>query len=153
MVTTLVQRAYEHAVSVDKGNPADYLAWAKLGDTMSWLPGKSDVAKTAYSKARNLLQPRLKDDPNNVDLLSRMGLYTAKLGENADALMYVQKALAIAPENPEIQLRAGVSFEMIDMRTQALAAIAKAKELGISLKLIESEPELIALRRDPKYLR
>jgi serine/threonine-protein kinase len=145
--------AYENAVSVEKGNPTDYLAWAKLGDTMSWLPGKSDVAKTAYSKARNLLQPRLKDDPNNVDLLSRMGLYTAKLGENADALMYVQKALAIAPENAEVQLRAGVSFEMIDMRTQALAAISKAKELGISLKLIESEPELIALRRDPKYLR
>jgi serine/threonine-protein kinase len=42
---------------------------------------------------------------------------------------------------------------MIDMRTQALAAIAKAKEFGYSVKLIEAEPELVALRRDPKFLR
>jgi serine/threonine-protein kinase len=145
--------AYENSVTTGKGNPDDYLAWAKLGDTMSWLPGKSDVAKTAYSRARSLLQPRMKSNPNDADLLSRMGLYTAKLGENAEAFAHIQKALELAPDSAEIQFRAGVSLEMIDMRAPALSAIARAKELGYSGKLIESEPELVSLRRDPKYLR
>ncbi|MFZ6819596.1 protein kinase domain-containing protein [Undibacterium sp. Ji22W] len=146
-------RAYENSVTEGKGNPNDYLAWAKLGDTMSWLPGKSDVAKIAYDKARNLLQPRLKNNPHEAVLNSRMGLYLAKLGENAEAFIYAQKALDLAPNSAEVQFVAGVSFEMIDMRTQALEAIAKAKEFGYSPKLIEAEPELVALRRDPKYLR
>ena len=145
--------AFESAVTAGKGNPDDYLAWAKLGDTMSWLPGKSDVAKTAYSRARNLLQPRMKNNPDDADLLSRMGLYTAKLGENAEAFMYIQKSLELAPNSAEVQFRAGVSLEMIDMRAPALVAIARAKELGYSVKSIESEPELVSLRRDPKYLR
>lgn len=145
--------AYENAVSEAKGNPNDYLAWAKLGDTMTWLPGKSDVAKQAYEKARTLLLPRLKSNPHVAMLNSRMGLYAAKLGENADALIYIEKSLDLAPNSAEVQFLAGVSFEMIDMRTQALAAIAKAKELGYSTKLIDAESELVALRRDPKYLR
>ncbi|MFA9274990.1 MAG: tetratricopeptide repeat protein [Candidatus Aquirickettsiella gammari] len=145
--------AYENAVAEGNGNQNDYLTWAKLGDTMSWLPGKSDVAKLAYDKARKLLQPRLKSNPHVAILNARMGLYTAKLGENADALIYIQKSLDLAPNSAEVQFAAGVSYEMIDMRTQAMAAITKAKEFGYSVKLIEAEPELVALRRDPKYLR
>ena len=145
--------AFENAVSEAKGNPNNYLAWARLGDTMSWLPGKSDVAKLAYEKARTLLQPRLKNDPYVAILNSRMGIYAAKLGENADALTYIEKSLDLAPNSAEVQFLAGVSFEMIDMRTQALTAIAKAKELGYPVRLIDAESELVGLRRDPKYLR
>ncbi|MBC3872349.1 serine/threonine-protein kinase [Undibacterium flavidum] len=145
--------AYENAVAEANGNPNDYLAWAKLGEMMSWLPGKVDVAKLAYDKARMLLQPRLRSNPHVAILNARMGLYSAKLGDNAEALIYVEKSLDLAPNSAEIQFLAGVSYEMIDMRMQALAAIAKAREFGYSTKLIEAEPELVGLRRDPKYLR
>lgn len=145
--------AYENAVASTHGNPSDYVAWAKLAEAVSWLPGKADVVKNAYEKARRLLQIRVKDNPNNPDLLSLMGLYSAKLGDNAEALIHIQKSLELAPDKAEIQFRGGVSFEMIDMRTQALAAIAKAKALSYPAKFIEAEPELVNLRRDPKYLR
>ena len=145
--------AFESAVAVPHGNPSDFSAWAKLAETVAWLPGKVDVAKSAYSKARQLLQVRVKANPESAQLQSLMGLYSAKLGDNAEALNYIQKSLELAPNDAEIQFRGGVSFEMIDMRTQALAAIAKAKALSYSAKLIEAEPELVNLRRDPKYLR
>jgi serine/threonine-protein kinase len=145
--------AYEAAVASNQGNQNDYTAWARLAETMAWLPGKADVAKSAYDNARRLLKTKLKEHPHNAKLLSLMGLYCAKLGENADALMYVQKSLDLAPNDAEIQFRAGVSFEMLDMRTQALVAITNAKEFNYPTKLIESEPELLELRRDPKYLR
>lgn len=145
--------AYEIAVAPNQGNQNDYTAWARLAETMAWLPGKADIAKSAYDNARRLLKTRLKEHQHNAKLLSLMGLYCAKLGENADALVYVQKSLDLAPNDAEIQFRAGVSFEMLDMRTQALVAISKAKEFNYPAKSIESEPELLELRRDPKYLR
>ena len=145
--------AYEIAVAPNQGNQNDYTAWARLAETMAWLPGKSDIAKSAYDNARRLLKIKLKEHPHNAKLLSLMGLYCAKLGENADALIYVQKSLDLAPNDAEIQFRAGVSFEMLDMRNQALVAISKAKEFNYPAKSIETEPELLELRRDPKYLR
>jgi serine/threonine-protein kinase len=145
--------AYESAVAPSHGNQNDYTAWARLAETMAWLPGKADIANAAYGSARRLLRTKLQDHPHNAKLLSLMGLYSAKLGENAEALAHVQRSLDLAPNDAEIQFRAGVSFEMLDMRTEALIAIAKAKEFAYPAKLIESEPELLTLRRDPKYLR
>jgi serine/threonine protein kinase/predicted Zn-dependent protease len=144
--------AYESAVTAGKGNPNDDLGWAKLADTLSWLPGRSDAANKAYDKARSLLAVRLTQSPNNVDLLSRMALYAAKLGDSVDSLQRLQKVLNLAPENAEVQFRAAVSYEILGKRNDALSALVRAKKLGYSTKAIEAEPELLALRRDPKYL-
>jgi len=145
--------AFESAVSGDKGNPNDDVGWAKLADTLSWLPGRSEAANKAYDKARALLQIRLNQSPSNVDLLSRMALYAAKLGDNTESLSKLQRVIALAPDNPEVQFRAAVSYEILGKRNEALSALAKARHLGYSSKLIEAEPELLVLRRDPKYLQ
>jgi len=52
-----------------------------------------------------------------------------------------------------VQFRAAVSYEILGKRNEALSALAKARHLGYSSKLIEAEPELLVLRRDPKYLQ
>lgn len=143
--------AYESAVTLGKGNPNDDLGWAKLADTLSWLPGRSDAANKAYDKARALLAIRLNQSPNNADLLSRMALYSAKLGDSVDSLARLQKVLNLAPDSAEVQFRAAVSYEILGKRNEALLALAKARRLGYSTKAIEAEPELLALRRDPKY--
>lgn len=145
--------AFESAVSGDKGNPNDDVGWAKLADTLSWLPGRSEAANKAYDKARALLQIRLNQSPSNVDLLSRMALYAAKLGDNTESLSKLQRVIALASDNPEVQFRAAVSYEILGKRNEALSALAKARHLGYSSKLIEAEPELLVLRRDPKYLQ
>ncbi|MFZ6798603.1 protein kinase domain-containing protein [Undibacterium sp. Di24W] len=145
--------AFETAVTEGKGNPNDDLGWAKLADTLSWLPGRSEAANKAYDKARSILAEKLIQSPNNVDLLSRMALYAAKLGAAGESQIKLQKALSLAPDNPEVQFRAAVSYEILGKRGEALAALVKAKSLGYPSKSIEAEPELLALRRDPKYLQ
>jgi serine/threonine protein kinase/tetratricopeptide (TPR) repeat protein len=145
--------AFENAVAEDKGNPNDYIAWEKLGNTVSWLSGKSEIAKVAYDKARILLELKLNSNPQDAILNSRLGLYNAKLGKNTEALIFIQKSLKLAPISAEVQFVAGVSFEMMGMRVKALTAIVKAKELKYSSKLIDAEPELVELRRDPQYLK
>nr|WP_315486759.1 protein kinase [uncultured Undibacterium sp.] len=145
--------AFESAVTEGKGNPNDDLGWAKLADTLSWLPGRSEAANKAYDKARSILATKLIQSPNNVDLLSRMALYAAKLGAAGESQVKLQRVLTLAPDNPEVQFRAAVSYEIVGKRPEALTALAKAKSLGYSSKAIEAEPELLALRRDPKYLQ
>jgi serine/threonine protein kinase/Flp pilus assembly protein TadD len=145
--------AFETAVTEGKGNPNDDLGWAKLADTLSWLPGRSEAANKAYDKARSILAEKLIQSPNNIDLLSRMALYAAKLGAAGESQVKLQKVLSLAPDNPEVQFRAAVSYEILGKRREALLALGKAKSLGYSIKAIEAEPELLALRRDPKYLQ
>lgn len=144
--------AFENAVSPQKGNPADYLLWANLADTLLWIPGREQQARQAYDKARTLLAPRLAKAPNDATLVSRMGLYTARAGHKADALPLLQRALQLAPKSADVHFRAGLAYELIGQRSAALAEIAQAQALGYPAKFIEAEPDLIGLRRDSRYV-
>jgi serine/threonine-protein kinase len=144
-------QAFENAVDPARGAPGDYLNWANLGDTLLWIPGRKKQAREAYDKARHLLAPRLERAPNEVVLVSRMGLYSARAGDTAQAMDLMARAVALAPADANVQFRAGLAYELLGKRVLALDAIAKAKRLGYPAKLIDAEPDLVALRRDPAY--
>ena len=144
-------RAFEFAVSPGKGNPDDYLGWANLADTLLWIPGRQAEAKHAYEKARQLLAPRLARRKNDVTLVSRMGLYAARIGNKAQAQALMTQAVNLAPTMPDVHFRAGLAYELLGDRKMALVEIAKAKSLGYPAKLIADEPDLVALRRDPGF--
>jgi serine/threonine-protein kinase len=143
--------AFENAVSPTRGMPGDYLNWANLGDTLLWIPGREKQAREAYDKARRLLAPLLQRAPNEVVLVSRMGLYAARTGDAAQAMDLMARAVALAPKGADVQFRAGLAYELLGKRALALDAIAKARRLGYPAEFIEAEPDLVALRRDPAY--
>jgi serine/threonine-protein kinase len=143
--------AFENAVSPTHGSPGNYLNWANLGDALRWLPGREQQARRAYDKASELLAPRLQRAPNDVVLVSRMGLYAARAGNRAVAIDLMHRALTMAPRSADVQFRAGLAYELLGARTLALAAIGAARRLGYPEKFIEAEPDLVSLRRDPGY--
>lgn len=145
--------AFENAVSPTKGNPARYNYWGNLADTLLWIPGRKEEAKSAYQKALDLLEPLVVRAPNDAALVSRMGLYLARLGNEKRAPEYLQKAIELAPKNAEVHYRVALAYELLGNRMQALAMIAKAVNLGYPVKNIEAEPDLVDLRRDPAYLK
>lgn len=145
--------AFEAAVSPDKGNPKLYWAWANLGDTLRWIPGKESESKTAYEKARELLKPRLKISPNDMALVSRFGLYSARIGDKEKANEYLQQALRLGPKDANVHFRVGMAYELLGQRNEAITELAQAIEFGYSIKSIESEPDLLNLRRDPRYVK
>ncbi len=145
--------AFERAVSPESGNPAFYLAWANLADTLLWIPGREAEARAAYQKARALLAPRLSREKNNYTLVSRMGLYCARTGSHAEAREWIQRAVVLAPKNASVRFRAGLASELLGDRTRAMSEIRAAIVLGYPLKLVEAEPDLLALRRDANYLK
>ncbi|MES2073435.1 MAG: protein kinase [Pseudomonadota bacterium] len=143
-------QAFEHAVSAAKGSPNNYLKWANLADALRWIPGRSEESRKAYQQAIELLKPVLERSPNDTTVLSRMGLYAAKLG-NRQATVWTQHAVANAPSNADVHFRGAVAYEVIGSRDLALAEITKARALAYPINLINAEPDLIALRRDPRY--
>ncbi|MYM30896.1 protein kinase [Duganella sp. CY15W] len=143
--------AFAAAVSPDKGNPADYLGWANLADTLLWLPGRAEDARRAYARAIELLAPRLARAPQDATLASQMGMYASRTGNREQALNLLQQSLTLAPKDAEVQFRAALGYELLGERKPALAAIHRALRLGYPAKFIEATPELVALRRDTAY--
>lgn len=143
--------AFELAVTPNKGNPAKYLGWANLGDSLLWIPGRKNEAIKAYEKARELLNPRLQASPNDIALVSRFGLYSARVGDKEKAIEYMQRALELGPQDANVNFRVGLAYELLALRDEALTKLNKAIELGYSIKSLESEPDLLNLRRDPRY--
>lgn len=145
--------AFELAVTPGKGSPSRYLGWSNLGDSLLWIPGRSSEAKKAYEKARELLSYRLKLYPNDTTLISRYGLYSARVDDKKNALDYILKSIDLGPKDSSVRFRAGLAFEILGNRAEAITQINKAIEYGYSIKSIESEPDLLDLRRDPRYIQ
>ncbi|PFH08511.1 serine/threonine-protein kinase [Collimonas sp. PA-H2] len=144
-------QAFEHAVSADKGSPGDYLKWANLADTLRWIPGRAATSRAAYAKAAELLKPLLEHAPADPTDISRMGLYSAKLGEREAAARLSRQAVAAAPSNADVHFRAAVAYEINGDRAASLAELRQAETLGYPANLIRAEPDLMALRRDSGY--
>ena len=143
--------AFERAVADRGGSPNYYLGWANLGDALRWLPARDADARHAYLRATQLLAPKAADAPHNAALLSRLGLYYARLGEHGQALPWTTRALAEAPKNAEVRFRAAMASEMAGRRQEAIDHLLAARALKYPANLIDSEPDFIALRRDPRY--
>jgi len=140
--------SFEAAVSPNKGNPKSHLAWANLADALLWIPGRETEAKNAYRKARELLVPLLERKKDDVTLISRLGLYSARLGDHTQAEPLLARAIELAPENTYVQFRVGLAYELLDQREAAVNALTKAVKLGYPLNLIQAEPDLVNLRRE-----
>jgi tetratricopeptide (TPR) repeat protein len=143
--------AFEHAVSSAKGRSNSYLRWANLADTLRWIPGREADSRKAYQEAIEQLRLILQRMPNDHTSLSRMGLYAARVGDKATAMALTKRAIVAAPDNREVRFRAAMTFELSGDRESALAELNIARERGYPINMINAEPDLLALRRDPRF--
>lgn len=144
-------QAFENAVSSSKGNSNTYLRWANLGDTLRWIPGREAASRHAYQQAVALLKPLLARSPSDITMLSRLGLYSARMGDAAAAAALTTRAVQAAPDNATVRFRAAMAYELSGRRDDALVQLKAAQQRGHPQNLINAEPDLIALRRDPRF--
>lgn len=143
--------AFERALSAEKGRPNDYRMWANLADTLRVLPGRGEDAKRAYRHALEQLLPLLERHAQDSAQFSRAALYAARINDPGRARLWSHKALALAPQAPDVLFRTAVAAELSGDREQALIRLLQARTQGYPAHFIEQEADLAALRRDSRY--
>lgn len=142
--------AFRRAVHPQSGNPDNYLAWANLGDGLLWLPNKKVEALHAFRQARQLLNARLERQPDNIELLSRLALYNARLGD-LNTSQQLERLRPLLGHQPHLWFRLGLAYELLNNRPAALDALRQALQYGYPAALLDAEPDLLALRADPRF--
>ncbi|HUK43390.1 MAG TPA: tetratricopeptide repeat protein [Candidatus Bathyarchaeia archaeon] len=132
-------------------SPHNDMMWRNLGDAYDQIPSRLADARQAYQKALELATEQLKVSPKDPDLLSGIALYHAHLGQKEDAEVFIARALQVAPNNSDTLFTSALVYEIIGHRDKALSALQQAAKAGYSVEEIDKEPELRALRSDPRY--
>jgi tetratricopeptide (TPR) repeat protein len=132
-------------------NPSNYSAAGNLASALRWTPGKEEEAQQAYRKAILLAEKFRADRPKDALVLARMGSYYASTGDTVRSLPLLRQAVALEPNNAQVLYEAGEGYELLHRREDALRFLKMAVEAGYSLEYIRREPELAALRADPRF--
>ncbi len=142
----------EQSVRVGGGNKNfSFTIWGNLGDAYRWTPGSEASAAQAYQQAIDIAQKQLAINPNNGTLLGQIAVYEAKRKNFAEADRGIRAARKAAPGNLDILFDSALILEIEGKRAESLAALKEALASGFSLSIVESEPELASLRKDPHY--
>jgi len=147
--------AYEQALKLNALNEEreNYVLWWNLGDARYWSPGRRQEAAEAYHQAISLAQQSLQVNARDAYALSTVAICKAMLGENAQALGALNRALSQKREDPELQFRAAIVYSQVGDRSQALASLEKAVAAGFSRKTIRDSPNFDSLQTEPRFIR
>jgi serine/threonine-protein kinase len=142
----------EQSVKTGGGNKNfSFTIWGNLGDAYRFTPGSEASAAEAYGQAIKMAGKRLAINPNDGALLGQIALYEAKRKNFTEADRGIKAALKAAPGNLDVLFDSALILEIEGKRPQSIAALKEALAAGFSLSIVESEPDLASLRKDPRY--
>ena len=137
----------QKAIELDPGN---FRAWGNLAGAYLW-GGRREQAMQAYHKAIELALAKLTKSPNDSDLLIQIADYYASVGQGEKSLVYLRKAIALSPDDPNINYGAGETYEIMGQRAKAIPLLARSLAQGYHATEVQRSPELAALRSDPAF--
>jgi tetratricopeptide (TPR) repeat protein len=149
-----LQGQFDEAVEVDQKSialrPGDYQVWGNLGSAYLWA-GRHEDSIRAYRKAIELGEAQRVNSPDDTRLLVQLGDYYASSGQPERSEVLLRKALALAPDVPEVEYRAGETYELLRQRSKAISLVAMALARGYHTVEFQRSPELASLRADPAF--
>ncbi len=131
--------------------PDNYRAWGLLASV--YLNQHADPAKVreTFRKAIALASDLRKETPRDEYLLADVGSYYAAIGMEKESLPLLAQAAALAPDVPQVLYQVAIGYEMLQRREEALLWLARARATGYPSESIARNPQLTALRADPRY--
>jgi len=125
--------------------------WAGLGNAYRWSSSQQDKAGSAYKKALQLFEERLRLDPTDAELRSAYAVTLAITGQRAQALQHLRQAARQAPRHMRVLFYSVWAYEILRDRARALTAVRKVlKNESITNEFLRY-PDLDVLRQDPAY--
>jgi tetratricopeptide (TPR) repeat protein len=131
----------------------DWLLWGNLGDALYWTPGRRRDASRPYHKAISLARSKLEVNPQDATTLAYLAGYYAMVGEKNSALENLRRAVALAPSDPDIGLRAAIIYNHFDDISECLASLRKALEAGLSPSMIRDTPDFDHLQQNLDFAK
>ncbi|MCC6369098.1 MAG: protein kinase [Bryobacterales bacterium] len=128
-----------------------YQTWGNLADAYRWVPGMEQKSGNAFRVALRLVQQWLEAHPGDVSAKTSMAVYLAKTGQPLEAVAVLEGLPASSLQRADIQYKLGVVSELAGRRPAALASLERCLKIGYAVRELEADPELQALRRDPRY--
>ena len=146
---TEAAETYRKATQLDD---QDWLSWGNLGDALYWIPARRSEAAQAYQTARKLASARLSVNPNDASTAADVAVYSAMLDDKHAALVNINRALSLAPENGDVLFRAALVYNHFGEDDQTLASLKKAVEHGFPPATIRDTPDFDHLHNTPAYV-
>lgn len=141
-------RTYEQAVKL---SPVDYEVWGNLGDAYNWTPKEQSQAPPAYRKAITLANAALSVNPRDAAVLCDLALYHAMLREKDQAIAFLRRALALAPDNSDFLFKAAEIYNQFGMTEPAFTALQHSIKQGYSRFFVRDHPIFGNLKTDPRF--
>ena len=146
-------RYADSAVATEKAltfNDRDYRVWSNLVSAYEWLKN-DDKAASARERELKLVEDDVKNQPRDATAQSELaGVYAAEKMRDK-ALIRIQTALALSPDDPRVLVNVGDAYEKLGDRPNAVRYVEKALEKGYPLDDVKSDPGLQNLLSDPKF--
>jgi serine/threonine-protein kinase len=143
------EKMFQQAIAL---NPSDYAAWDDFADLYRREQPRSPRVLETYRKAIGLAEDLRRTKPAEPFLLADLGEMYSDTGDSERAVPLLRQAMTLAPDDSDILFECGAAFETLHMRSDAIDAIVTALRKGYARAAVESSPELVNLRNDPKYL-
>jgi len=139
--------AYREAINLA---PTRAITHRNLGDAYARL-GRRDDAHEAYRRAVALTEAELEVNANDVQNLSRLAVYKAKLGQVAEAERHAVDAMALRPGDATVLFRAAVVFALAGQAGEAERLVDAAVASGYSIAIVKEEHDLMSLHGRPAF--
>src|ERR1700719_4391194 len=131
-------------------NDKDYLVWDNLAGAYAWMKEK-DKAQAARARELQLLEESAGTKERDEQVQSVLGVLYAQKKMRDKALVRVQAALALSPDDPGILANVGEAYEDLGERREAIKFIEKSMAKGTSLEDLKGNVALQNLLLDPNF--
>lgn len=139
-----------HRRAVDL-SPNDHLAWANLGDALSFTQAAAE-ARTAFLEAERLAGQKLSVNSADAETLIDLAWIQAMLGKMPEAVEGISRARELIPQDPYVHFVSALIAVRAGETAAAYEDLANAIELGYPLGMLAAEPHLAMLRGEPRFL-
>jgi tetratricopeptide (TPR) repeat protein len=133
--------------------PADPFVWGNLGNACRWIAGRDRESIDALDRAIALAYEKLERNASDYELWARTAEWLASRGRKEDARKALAHALAIAPEDMDVIVRAAHVHVDLGEFSEAIPRIRQAVERGYPVTEFRRSIALSPLHGDPEFER
>jgi adenylate cyclase len=130
--------------------PQYHVAWSNLGDVLAF-SGDTEGARAAFTEAERLTRAQLEVNTQNADRVIDLAWITAMLGRLDEARGLIDRARALAPDDPYVDFYEALVRVRGGDTDAAIERLEAAVERGFSRALIRAEPHLRELRSQQRF--